>query len=270
MSPMAGAPRRWRWSALLRCVPVRQGVLAALIGLGCSPPPAVRHDWRPEQGIDSLLALSAHQLEALADLTAEASLTIRQGSVNERASALVQVVNPDLLRIEVRGPFLSHVLTAIQQGDSLTVYGPAVGGTWTGAAHGPLMSRLTGFDLAGYDLRYALLGVIAPASADSIAGIEYPRGDRAVVALDGPVGRRRVWIDLSRGFAVREELERPPDGSVLIRSLADYARLGVLYLPRSVELAQGDLRLSIRYRRYRLNQGLAPEGLLDGFADDGP
>ncbi len=115
-----------------------------LLAVSCAPPPPMRRDWRPEQGFEALLEVSIAPFERLADLTAEAEIAMRQAGVEERATALVQLKNPDLFRLEVRGPLFSHLFTALLRQDTLMVYGAGVGGNWQGAADGPLLALLTG------------------------------------------------------------------------------------------------------------------------------
>ena len=174
------------------------------LAIACAPPPVVREGWDAAQGPAALLAASA-SLAQLGDLTAEAAIELRRGAVRDRGTALVQLVNPDLFRVEVRGPFFTHIFTALLAGDSLTVYGRAVDPPLKGAVRGRLLTTLTGLELGACDLRYALLGLVEPGS---MAGpVEYPRTDRAVVAL---TGGRRAWLDLSRGLVLRESIQLPP------------------------------------------------------------
>jgi len=232
---------------------------AILAGGGCAPPPVLRQEWRPEQGFASLLRLSTEQLRGLEDLTAEASITVRQAGTRDRGTALIQLKNPDLFRVEVRGPLYSHVFTALLQGDSLMVYGPGAGGSWKGAVRGSLLLRLTGLNLGLYDLKYTLLGVVAPGSVAPGQEVEYPRADRAVVPLAGSGVSRRVWVDLYRGFVVREDVELPGDLPPLVRRLEDYRKVGKLYLPGRVEIHQFDTVVILDYQRYALNQGIPEE-----------
>ncbi len=228
------------------------------LALACTPPPVVRQGWDAAQGPAALLAASA-SLAQFDDLTAEAAIELRRGARRDRGTALVQLINPDLFRVEVRGPFFTHIFTALLEGDSLTVYGRGMDQPLKGTVRGRLLTTLTGLDLGAGDLRYALLGLVEPGSIAE--PVEYPRADRAVVALtDG----RRAWLDLRRGLVVRES--RPlPAGDVLLRELGEYRRAAALYLPRRVEIRQANISLVLAYKRYAFNSGLDPSQLQQGL-----
>ena len=239
-----------------------------LLDAGCAPPPVLRQDWRQEQGFEALLRLSVEQLRQLEDLTAEAGIAMRQAGSQQRGTALIQLKNPDLFRVEVRGPLYSHLFTALLQKDSLMVHGPAVGGDWKGTVQGSLLVHLTGMDLGVYDLKYALLGVVAPGSIDSSRAVEYPRGDRVIVPLWGEGILRRVWIDLYRGLVTREDIELPGGYVLLSRRLRDYQRVGDLYLPGRVEIRQEEMAITLEYRHYALDRGIPEKHFFQGIPLD--
>ena len=229
------------------------------LAFSCAPPPVEREGWRATAGPAALIRASVAPFARLGDLTAEASIELRQGKVRERGTAILQLINPDLFRIEVRGPFFTHIFTALLEGDSLTVYGRAVDPPLKGAAHGHLLAALTGLDLGQYDLRYALLGLV---EESPVVGLpEYPRADRAIVPL---LGGRRLWLDLQRGLISREGSAQA-GGDSLFRELKKYQRVGELYLPRRVEIRQGDVLLALNYKSYAINKGLSVKQLLQGM-----
>ena len=153
------------------------------LALACAPPLVVREGWDANQGPAALLAASA-SLTQFADLTAEAAIELQRGKTRNRATAVVQLVNPDLFRLEVRGPFFTHIFTALLEGDSLTVYGRGMDLPLKGTVRGRLLTTLTGLDFGSYAiLRYALLGLVEPSSI--VEAVEYPSTDQAVVSLTG-------------------------------------------------------------------------------------
>ena len=232
------------------------GAAFCLLLLACGPPSVSREGWRADVGPEALLMRSVIPFAGLRDLTAEAAVELRQGNMREQGTALIQLVNPDLFRCEIRGPFFTHIFTALLEGDSLTVYGRAIDSPLKGAAGGHLLKTLTGLDLGPFDLRYALLGLVEPGAVTGT--IEYPRADRAVVPLSGG---RRVWLDMHRGFATRERATLP-GGDELRRELRDYGRtMAGLYLPRRVEIIQRDIVLELRYKTYAFDSGLDAEQL---------
>ena len=233
-------------------------VALCALALACAPPPVVREGWDATQGPAALLAASA-SLAQFADLTAEAAIELRRGEVRDRGTALVQLVNPDLFRVEVRGPFFTHIFTALLEGDSLTVYGRGMDHPLKGSVHDRLLTTLTGLDLGSCDLRYALLGFVEPSSI--VEPVEYPQADHAVVAL---AGGRQAWLDLRRGLVLRESIPLP-EGEVLLRELKEYRREQALYLPRRVEIRQRDILLTLSYKNYAFNRGLDAEQLRRGM-----
>ena len=205
-----------------------------------------------------MLAAST-SLAQFEDLTAEATIELQRGEMRDRGTALVQLINPDLFRVEVRGPFFTHIFTALLEGDSLTVYGRGMDRPVKGTMRGRLLTTLTGLDFGECDLRYALLGLVEPGSI--VEPVEYPGAGQAVVAL---TGGRRAWLDLRRGLVLRESIPLP-EGDVLLRELREYRQLDALYLPRRVELRQADISLVLVYKRYAFNSGLTVEGLQQGL-----
>ena len=233
-------------------------VALCALALACAPPLVVREGWDADQGPAALLAAST-SLAQFADLTAEAAIELRRGEVRDRGTALVQLVNPDLFRVEVRGPFFTHIFTALLEGDSLTVYGRGMDQPLKGSVHGRLLTTLTGLDLGYCDLRYALLGLVEPSSI--VEPVEYPQADHAVVAL---AGGRQAWLDLRRGLVLRESIPLP-GGDVLLRELGEYRREDELYLPRRVKIRQRDILLALSYKNYAFNRGLDAEQLRRGM-----
>ncbi len=232
---------------------------------GCAPPPVMRSDWQREDGFVALLDRSLQSFEQVQNLTAEAGIELRQGKVRQRGTALIQMKGADLFRVEVRGPFYSHVFTALQEGDSLTVYGRAVNGAWKGLARGPLLLHLTGIDLGFYELRHALLGLVEPGPLATELGVEYPRADRAIVPFYGPGVLRRLWIDVHRGLVTRERMETLAGRVLLERRLRDYRRVASLVLPRRVQIDQGEVAIALDYRSYDLDKVLSVESFFEGI-----
>lgn len=228
------------------------------LALACAPPLVVREGWDADQGPAALLAASA-SLTQFADLTAEAAIELQRGETRNRATAVVQLVNPDLFRVEVRGPFFTHIFTALLEGDSLTVYGRGMERPLKGTVRGRLLTTLTGLDFGTYDLRYALLGLVEPGSI--VEPVEYLHTDQAVVAL---TGGRRAWLDLRRGLVLRDSIPLL-EGDALVRELREYRRQDALYLPRRVELRQADVSLVLAYKSYAFNTGLDASQLQQGL-----
>ncbi len=235
-----------------------------LVVLGsCAPRALVRQGWTPAQDPGLLLDQARRDLDALRDLQASADLSLVRAGERQFASAALLFKAPDLFRIEVRGPLFIHLFTALLQGDSLLV--SAGDGAWRGGPFADeLVTGLLGLDLSGYDLRYALLGLVAPAPLDSLS---WPRAERCLAYLAGNPPRR-LWLDTRRGFVAAEELLGPGGEVLLSRQLGDYRRVGDRYLPCRVELRQGPNALVLEYRSWELDTGLRESAFTRGIPLD--
>ena len=244
--------------------------LSAIVFLvsACAPPSVARRAWDTNDGIASLWPLLEREWAVLENLTAEASVEFEKNGMRERATALIQVRGDDLFRMDVRGPFYSHVFTAVQRRDSLTVWGPAIGGAWKGMARGALLRQLTGVDFGQYPLARALLGWVKPLSTDHTLQVDYKRADRAVgTVIEGPV-RRRLWLDLYRGLFLREEIHYAVDRPPVTRVMSNYAPVGPIFFPRRVEIVQGDVRIMLTYQSYDLKRVLNLVQFKSGIPED--
>ena len=243
------------------------GVLA-LWCVACGPP-ELRRQWQPDEGLEALLRRGEAELDGIEDLSAQAEIRLAWEGERHRASASVLYKRPGLFRLEVRGgPLLSRVFTAVRQADSLVVL-PRKGPGMKGAVGDDLLGRFTGVRLRGYDLDYALLGLVAPAPLDSLRPPQYPRGDRAVVFLDDGLGRsRRLWIDLYSGLVRREQILGWEDSVLLERHLDEYVEVEGVLLPRRVRIVQGENTIELRYERFSPNRGLKARHFTRGFNED--
>ena len=227
----------------------------------------MRHDWNRGDGLNQLLRLSDVGLEHTDDLTAEARITFTHSQTRRSATASILYARPDLFRIDVRGPLFSHILTAVAWGDSIAVLSD--GQAWSGNLSDGILAELTDFDVGPYDIRYALLGLVRPGRVREDGEIVYPRADRAVAELSGENGvRRRVWVDLHRGFVSREEVGWE-GGDGWSRDLRDYRQVGSdnesLYLPSRIDIRQGDIEIDLHYRSYAVNSGLGKSTFFRGI-----
>jgi hypothetical protein len=242
------------------------GLLGLALITACAPPPPVqRAGWRAE-GADmaALLAADPARLRQIGDLTADVGFSIR--SVGS-ASGSILFRPPELMRLDVRGPLFRHILTAVLDGGLLVAR--AEGRTMRLPTRDGLDAFLD-IDLAGYDPRLVLLGVVAPPQV-AIVARDYPRADRVRLRIDDgiPGQRRLLWIDLHRGFVDTEELVAD-DGRVLwTRRLTGWRAVGDLYLPTLVRVESDERVLEVEYRSVTLDKGLADAAFFHGV-DMGP
>ena len=230
---------------------------------GCAPPLPVRQGWSPTQDAALIAERAGRELAQIVDLRAAAEITLTQAGQRQHASAALLFKAPDLFRVEVRGPLFVHLFTVLLRADSLIV-GQAddhwAGGPFSDAT----LTRLLGLDLAGYELRYALLGLVMPAPLDSLRQAE----PNQYLAFPAGTPHRRLWLDVRRGFIAGEDLLDAEGAPLLVRHLLDYQRVGDLYLPRRVEIRQGENTLLLEYRSWELDTGLSEAAFTRGVPLD--
>jgi hypothetical protein len=252
---------RARWSRL------SLWLVTGLLILACAPPrPIQRAGWQGDRALEvlePLLWADADHLLQLEDLTAEVGFSVHKvGS----ASGSILFRPPALLRIDVRGPLFQRILSAVLDGDRLLAL--ADGRLYQMPSSDGLDAFLH-IDLAGYDPRLALLGVIVP--PQSITAIDYPRVDRARLTLnDGIEGqRRRLWVNLHRGFAEREELLNDQGQAHWSRQMSDWKRVAdtELYLPRKIRIESQDQVLELDYGDLHINKELQRATFYSGIGE---
>ena len=236
---------------------------ALALSTSCATHPVLRRNWHPDHGLKELLLLTERSFAQIDDLVAEARIDFRGHDGGGSATAAIVYLAPDKLHIDVRGPFMSRLLTTVVDGDSMTI--SAGGQTWQGSTAQGLRTHLTAMHLTRYDLRYALLGIVAPLRGDAEPLLSYSRADRVVAAAVEDGLERRIWIDLHNGFVSREE-GVPVFGSAWRRDLEEYRRVAIesgtfptqtIYLPKRVRIRQEGTSLQLEYRSYRINQGVS-------------
>jgi len=247
--------------------PIVAVVCAGMAGWlqGCAPAAVSHREWHPTSGVEALLQGTVEALQSVEDLSAEARIRIRGPEGGGSATALILYKGPDLCRVDIRGPLFSHLLTALRDGDSLTV--ATQGQTYKGLAGGGLLRHLTQVDLGGYSIAHALLGVVEPAPLLAASSPVYSRADRVAVMLEHGALQRRICVDLYRGLVLREEVLA---GAELMwrRDLSGHRQVGSagreLYLPGEIRIEQGETSVVLTYRKYAVNQGISDSVLRRG------
>jgi hypothetical protein len=234
-----------------------------LLLAGCAPPALLRQGWTPDQDPALILDHARRDLEALGDLKGAAELTLVQSGQRQHASAALLFKPPGLFRVEARGPLFVHLFTALLRGNSLiarTGDAPWRGGPFADE----LITQLLGLDLSGYDLRHALLGLVAPGTLDSL--VQTGPG-RCLAYVRGTLPRR-LHLDTRQGLIAAEELLGAQGETLLIRGLQEYQRVGRFHLPRRVEIRQGDRALLLEYRSWAPDTGLDEAAFTRGIPLD--
>jgi hypothetical protein len=249
-----------------------------LIGLACAPAPVTRPGWRPDGGVAPLLSPSSDPRPQLTNLLAECRVTLVQDNQRQFATGVIRLSGPDLARLDVRGPLATHLFSALVERDSLILWGPQAQGAWKGSIDGPLLARLTGVELAGYDPVRALLGLVRPADPATVPVVNARRRGRVEVTLAEAGDQRHLWIDLAHGLVCREVVCDVDGGVVLDRRLERYRDVGGALLPARVTLqSPSGARLLLEFRRWvpggapdaaRLQRDVPRVGLSRWGADD--
>ncbi len=198
-----------------------------------------------------LLSPSIDPRLQLTNLLAEFRVTLVQDNERQFATGALRLAGPDLARLDVRGPLAAHLFSAVVESDSLTLWGPQAQGAWKGSVDGPLLSRLTGVDLAGYDPASALLGLVRPAGPATVSVVGSPRRNPVKVTIDQAGDRRTLWIDLRHGLVCREVVVGADGAAVLERRLERYREVDGALLPERVTLqSPSGARLVVEFRRW--------------------
>ena len=238
--------------------------LVIILLCGCAARVPIRRlDWHYETGVGTLLTTAATDFDTLQDLRAEARISYEQAGQRDKGTAGLLYRHPGMLRVEVHGgPFSSNIMTALLDGDSLTVI--SGDGYWKEPAGGSALVQLVDIDMGHYPLDYVLFGMVEPMGSDSLATLEYPRADLLIATVEGPGRRRRLWIDRHGGFVTREEIDLPGKPT-LVRELKDYRLVAGVYMPQQIEIRQAGAALILAYRRYQPNTGLTEGNLTRGI-----
>ena len=209
------------------------------------------------------MAVTQNAFDQIKSLTAEVNISVHGRNANGNASAAIVYKRTDKLRIDVMGPLFKHVLSAVVNNDSMAIVTSSE--SWHGTISEGLFRYLPVLDLGEYDLRYALLGIVAPWKTDQKVTLSYSRADRAIVTVAQEAGERKIWVDLHRGFVFREEVitstgqywQRDFIGhrKILIPGSDDMLKL---YLPKSVRITRPHSVLDIQFESYKFNVKVGP------------
>jgi len=243
-------------------------LLVVVMHQSCAPPPAPvrRPGWIPTTDISGLLGEPTTLFEEIHDLTAAAQVTVTDEQTDQSASASVQYLPPQLMRIDVRGPLFRHVLTAVFHAD--TLWSLSEGRLVRLDARRGLVDLL-GINFSGQSPREALLGLVVPVHSRDSLSVEFPRADRVVAVIHNPAGsQRRLWVDVLSGWVVAEEGVDATGQRRWRRQLGQYEPVGDtgIYLPRHVRIESGLRSIEIRYGEWRVDQGLSAASFFKGLA----
>ena len=219
---------------------------------GCaSRQPLTRTGWHLGDGtVHELWRKSEAEFHSVQNLKAEAKITYRREGETLKGRMGLLFKRPSVLHMEVIAPFFGPVFAAIIDEDSLTVLsGEEI---FKGSSSGDLLQQLTGIDLDLGNAVYTVLGFTEPPLPTSSMNLEYPRADLVIANIDEPGRRRRVWIDLHRGFVRREEIFNGFD-PVMTKELDNYKLVDGLHLPKLVSIHQGEATVVLEYKNYAIS-----------------
>ena len=208
-----------------------------------------QRNWDIRDGFGAFWNLIDRETESLDYLTAEVDIRWKNVNQNERASALIQLISPDSVGVEVRGPFYSHLFSISLQADSLVIFGNAVGGPMKGAIDGPLLSGLTGLRLRNFDFTSLLLGRVDIYDSELISE-RYLRADQVWLTYENDYSRHIILLDLHSGLVLRDRLEVPAGELLFERKMMNYVRVGTILMPRYVEIMQDSVLIELTYKSF--------------------
>ncbi len=203
--------------------------------------------------------LIATRYDSLHNQEVRASVDLTIDGVRERrASALVRHRFPSDLKLVVGG-FGTVVMAARAQNDTLHVHLPRENRYLVGNPE-DVLYVLTDVDLSYYAYDRAILGLpnISPIDASRVVRFE-PGKENLFLELQHDLYLRRLWIEASTGF-LREERVYNADGQLVsARLLSDYHRDDGFFLPRRIEIQQGEDVMLIQIKSRAINTGLSDE-----------
>ena len=203
--------------------------------------------------------LIATRYDSLHNQEVRASVDLTVDGVRERrASALVRHRFPSDLKLVVGG-FGTVVMTARAQNDTLHVHLPRENRYLVGNPE-DVLYVLTDVDLSYYAYHRAILGLpnISPIDASRVVRFE-PGEKNIFLELQHDLYLRRLWIEARTGF-LREERVYNADGQLVsARILSDYRMDGGFFLPRRIEIQQGEDVMLIQVKSRAINTGLSDE-----------
>ena len=203
--------------------------------------------------------LIATRYDSLHNQEVRASVDLTIDGVRERrASALVRHRFPSDLKLVVGG-FGTVVMAARAQGDTLHVHLPRENRYLVGN-HEDVLYVLTDVDLSYYAYHRAILGLpnISPIDASRVVRFE-PGKENLFLELQHDLYLRRLWIEARTGF-LREERVYNADGQLVsARLLSDYRMDDGFFLPRRIEIQQGEDVMLIQVKSRAINTGLSDE-----------
>lgn len=203
--------------------------------------------------------LIATRYDSLHNQEVRASVDLTIDGVRERrASALVRHRFPSDLKLVVGG-FGTVVMAARAQGDTLHVHLPRENRYLVGNPE-DVLYVLTDVDLSYYAYHRAILGLpnISPIDASRVVRFE-PGKENLFFELQHDLYLRRLWIEARTGF-LREERVYNADGQLVsARLLSDYRMDDGFFLPRRIEIQQGEDVMLIQVKSRAINTGLSDE-----------
>ena len=203
--------------------------------------------------------LIATRYDSLHNQEVRASVDLTIDGVRERrASALVRHRFPSDLKLVVGG-FGTVVMAARAQNDTLHVHLPRENRYLVGNPE-DVLYVLTDVDLSYYAYDRAILGLpnISPIDASRVVRFE-PGKENLFLELQHDLYLRRLWIEARTGF-LREERVYNADGQLVsARLLSDYRMDDGFFLPRRIEIQQGEDVMLIQVKSRAINMGLSDE-----------
>ncbi|MEE3234193.1 MAG: DUF4292 domain-containing protein [Candidatus Latescibacterota bacterium] len=228
-------------------------LLVSVALIACTAQTIPKRSWDIRDGYGVFWDLIERETNELDYLTAEVDIRWKLDDQVDRASALLQLVGPDSMGVEVRGPFYSHLFSISLQADSLIVFGKAVGKPWKGAVDGPLLSRITGLHIENYDFSSLLLGRVTIVDAKLISE-RYLRADRASLTYENDFSRQIIALDLHNGIVLGERVEVPIGKLLFERKMKNYVRVGSVLLPRYVEIIQDGAIIELTFKNFETDE----------------
>ena len=227
-------------------------MVAAYIG-GCATGPPRPQTVAPVRSASQLLQIASSGYGGLQNIEARADVVLRIDGVRQKASAVLLFRSPGDLKFDVAGPLGIALLSGRVRNDTLQLYLPRENQILIGDPAETLY-RVTGVNLAYYELRRAILGLpnLSPLLQPHVTGFRITP-DAYFMDINTFGWIRRLQFDRATARLREERIVDELGFELSRRTLADYRDEQGVVLPRRIRILQGVDLFDIHVTRRRVN-----------------
>lgn len=211
----------------------------------------------PEQIVEAI----SNNLDHLQDLEAKVAVHIDASDIQETAVAKVLFLQPDWLKIEIKGPLGVTLANVQMQGDTVRVYYPLSKVLLQGRPTAEHFELMTGIQIDVSDFRSLLAGQggVTRNVLDDVVEVQV-EGREYVFSHMYYGKRQKHWIDGKKLLITRSEFYDDQDQLDVRHSYRHYEAFDNVQLPTKIYIE----KVKERYRvGMTLKEGVVNEGLAE-------